>query len=61
MKKWRDIPRSEKWMLVIIVLLLIGVLIRATAVGEGIRRGFGWFFRDDKPLTEIAPPVADTP
>jgi hypothetical protein len=61
MKKWRDIPRGEKWMLAIIALLLVGVLIRAAAVGEGIRRGFGWFFHSDKPLTEISSPATETP
>jgi hypothetical protein len=43
MKKWKDIPRNEKWMFIAIVILLIAVLIRWTAVKEGVSRGFEWF------------------
>jgi hypothetical protein len=46
MKKWSDIPRNEKRMMLIILLLALAVLSRWAAVKEGIGRGFGWFLRD---------------
>ncbi len=52
MKKWKDIPRNERWMIVIILLLLIGIAIRWTAVKEGVGRGFDKL-RRDTPQTEI--------
>ncbi|MCD8184930.1 MAG: hypothetical protein LUD68_00260, partial [Rikenellaceae bacterium] len=42
MKKWKDTPPNEKWMMVFIVLLVFGILLRWTAVKEGIFRGFTW-------------------
>jgi hypothetical protein len=52
MKKWKDLPRNEKWMLVIIVLLLIGIATRWAVVKEGVGRGFEWFNRDRQTETE---------
>jgi len=52
MKRWRDIPRRERWMLVLIALLLLAVLSRWAAVGEGIGRGFRWFF-EERTQTEV--------
>ncbi|MDL2230416.1 hypothetical protein LJB87_01325 [Alistipes sp. OttesenSCG-928-L06] len=46
MKKWKDIPSTEKGMIALIVLLLILVVLRWTAVKEGISRGFDWFDKD---------------
>jgi hypothetical protein len=51
MKKWKEIPRNERWMIVAIVVLAIAVLLRWTAVKEGIGRGFDWFHRDFKTET----------
>ena len=46
MKKWKDIPATERGMLIFIVILLLAVIVRWNAVKEGIGRGFGWFDRD---------------
>ena len=46
MKKWKDIPGNEKWMIALIVLLLLGIIIRWGFVKDGIGRGFDWFDRD---------------
>ena len=46
MKKWKEIPPKERWMIVIILLLLIGIATRWAAVKEGIGRGFEWFDRE---------------
>ncbi len=43
MKKWKERPRNERWMIAVIVLLLIAVAIRRTEIREGISRGFHWF------------------
>ncbi len=40
MRKWKDIPRNERWMIVIILLLLVGIAIRWTAVKDGVGLGF---------------------
>lgn len=53
MKRWRGLPRRERWMLIVIALLLVAVLSRLAAVGEGIRRGFRWFF-EDREQTEVS-------
>jgi hypothetical protein len=53
MKKWKDISNNEKWMMILIVLLLIGIIIRWAAVKDGISRGFNWFGDEE---TETVPP-----
>ena len=53
MKKWKDVPRNEKWMMVIIVLLLIAVLIRWNYTKEQIGRGFHWFRSDEIPVDSL--------
>ena len=46
MKKWKDISRNERRMLAAILILAIAVLLRWTAVKEGISQGFNVFHRD---------------
>ena len=48
MKKWKDIPATEKGMLIFIAILLLAIIVRWGAVKEGISRSFNWF-GDDAP------------
>ena len=60
MKKWKDIPGNEKWMIALIALLLLGIIIRWGFVKDGIGRGFDWFKKeipaDSTELNLMIPP-----
>lgn len=53
MKKWKDIPRNERWMIVAIAVLLLAVLLRWAAVKEGVARGFKWFDRTENAESNV--------
>ena len=54
MKKWKDISKNEKWMLVIMLLLIVGIALRWNHVKTELAEAFSWFNRSEK--TETAAP-----
>lgn len=50
MKKWKEITKSEKWMLAIIGLLLVGLILRWDFVREHVGKSFNWFERREAPV-----------
>lgn len=43
MKKWKEMPKNEKWMIVIILLLALGIFTRWDQVKKGIGDSFSFF------------------
>ena len=62
MKKWKELSGTEKGMLILIVVLLIGIVLRWGSVRDGIVRAFKWYDADDTEQTVPAdePPVEMT-
>ncbi|MCC8088279.1 MAG: hypothetical protein LIO79_03315 [Rikenellaceae bacterium] len=52
MKKWRDRTPTEKGMILIIIMLIIGIIVRWSAVSSGVAVGFRNIFQDKSEPTQ---------
>ncbi|MCD7961976.1 MAG: hypothetical protein LUF90_00085 [Rikenellaceae bacterium] len=48
MKKWNDRTPTEKGMIIVIILLVIGILVRWNSVSTGVKGGFERMFNDNE-------------